>query len=53
MAGFGDDMVNSRRRKKKIGALPSGVVKMTPEVHDALLPAPAGKSSGQSRLHVR
>jgi hypothetical protein len=29
-------MPKSRRRKKKIGALPHGVVKMTPEVHEAL-----------------
>jgi hypothetical protein len=30
-------MPKSRRRKKKVGALPPGVVRMTPEVQDALL----------------
>jgi hypothetical protein len=30
-------MPKSRRRKKKVGALPPGAVRMTPEVQDALL----------------
>jgi hypothetical protein len=34
---FGGTMPKSRRRKKKVGALSPGVMRMTPEVHDALL----------------
>jgi hypothetical protein len=37
--------LKSRRRQKKVGALPPAIVRMTPEVHDALLqqrpPSPA------------